>query len=240
MEQESIVHHQENTRNPEYNAGQIHGIGVWNAFSLEQVTLEFGNVLENSHIAAEPILHTPPRPVNSQAAMRARVHCYVTNQLSRALRTAFNFFGPNDHPHLTTVQFDVGSLARTPRRFTPTLAVFSAAMPDTVRPNRVPGLIKSSAQWSSGMIKNPLETVHITTFAKVNFDMRQHQTRYSFILTDRELVAVRRLDGYGNLELSHPVPWTAHGTADHPRMTILLALWYICLLAADEQGWRLA
>lgn len=67
--------------------------------------------------------------------------------------------------------------------------------------------------------------------------MKQHHARYSFILTDSELVAVRRLDRNGNLELSNSVPWTATGTVERPSMTVLLGLWYLSMLAAHEQYW---
>ncbi|KNG86315.1 hypothetical protein ANOM_005214 [Aspergillus nomiae NRRL 13137] len=37
--------------------------------------------------------------------------------------------------------------------------------------------------------------------SQVNFYMKQNYTRYGFIITDRELVAIRRLDRNGNLDL---------------------------------------
>lgn len=75
--------------------------------------------------------------------------------------------------------------------------------------------------------------------SQVNFYMKQHHARYSFILTDRELVAIRRLDRNGNLELSASIPCTTKGTASQPRLTVLLGLWYLGMLAANDQGWFL-
>ena len=60
--------------------------------------------------------------------------------------------------------------------------------------------------------------------SQVNFYVKQHHSRYSFILTDRELVAVRRLDRNGNLELSQSNPLIATGTAERPSLTVLLGL----------------
>lgn len=64
-------------------------------------------------------------------------------------------------------------------------------------------------------------------------------TRYGFLLTNKELVAVKRLDRDGSLSLADPIPWGASGTEEQPRMTVLLRLWYLGLLAADD-GWQLA
>ena len=66
--------------------------------------------------------------------------------------------------------------------------------------------------------------------------MKQHRTRYGFILTDDELVAVKRLDNDGNLELSQSIQWDSNGTATQPQLTVLLALWYLGMLAAHDQG----
>lgn len=69
--------------------------------------------------------------------------------------------------------------------------------------------------------------------------MKQHHARYSFILTDCELVAIQRLDRNGNLELLASIPWTTKGTASQPRLTVLLGLRYLGMLAANDQGWFL-
>ncbi|OAX83991.1 hypothetical protein ACJ72_01640, partial [Emergomyces africanus] len=63
--------------------------------------------------------------------------------------------------------------------------------------------------------------------SRVNFYMKQHHARYSFILTNRELVAVRRLDRNGNSQLSDSILWIASGTVSQPRLTGLLGLWYL-------------
>lgn len=75
--------------------------------------------------------------------------------------------------------------------------------------------------------------------SQVNWYMKRHRTQYGFILTDRELVAIRSLDDDGNLEPSDSVPWDTVGTEDQPRLTVLLALWYLGMLASDNQQWRL-
>lgn len=67
--------------------------------------------------------------------------------------------------------------------------------------------------------------------------MKLHETRYSFILTNSELVAIRRLEEHGNLQISDGILWTAHGTETRQVMTVILALWYLGMLALiDEKG----
>ncbi|ODH12612.1 hypothetical protein ACO22_08093 [Paracoccidioides brasiliensis] len=66
--------------------------------------------------------------------------------------------------------------------------------------------------------------------------MNQHNSRYGFLVTNQELVAIRKLDENGNLELAQPILWTTGGTATQPRLTVMLALWYIGMLASHDQG----
>jgi hypothetical protein len=88
--------------------------------------------------------------------------------------------------------------------------------------------------------------------AQVNFYMKQHQTRYGYILTNTELVPVRRLDNNGCLELGNPIPWSASNIYEpgdpgynpnqvtyRQRLTPLLALWHLAMLAASDQGHHL-
>lgn len=79
-------------------------------------------------------------------------------------------------------------------------------------------------------------TEYRQALSQVNWYMKQHHSRYGFLLTDQELVVLRRLDSHGNLELAPPIPFTAGGTVAQPRMTVLLALWYLGMLAAQDQG----
>lgn len=60
--------------------------------------------------------------------------------------------------------------------------------------------------------------------AQVNYYMEQNDTRYGFVLTNVKLVAIRQ---------------TAYGSEEEPQLTILLALWYLRMLASDNDNWRL-
>lgn len=101
---------------------------------------------------------------------------------------------------------------------------------------------KLSYKWSLDLRNHPDPTKRAEfkqALSQVNHYMKQHRARYGFILSDRELVAIRRLDGRGNLELSASIPWNESGTITQPRLTVLLGLWYLNILAANDQGWSL-
>ncbi|KAH1863774.1 hypothetical protein KXX01_002399 [Aspergillus fumigatus] len=85
-------------------------------------------------------------------------------------------------------------------------------------------------------LREKLGAEYRQALSQVNFYMKQHRSRYGFILTDRELVVFRRRDNNGNLELASPTPFTAGGTAQQPQLTVLMALWYLGMLAAQDQG----
>lgn len=56
--------------------------------------------------------------------------------------------------------------------------------------------------------------------------------------TSEYLVAIRKGTAkQGHLELSSAAPWIEGGAEDDPRLTALLALWYLGMLAADSDGW---
>lgn len=58
----------------------------------------------------------------------------------------------------------------------------------------------------------------------------------TYILTNTELVAVKRLEGNGCLAVSAAVPWASR---DVGQMSVLLALWYLGMLAAEDTSWVL-
>ena len=69
--------------------------------------------------------------------------------------------------------------------------------------------------------------------------MKGMGSQYGFILTDQGLVCIRRRDVAGRLDLAAPIPWDAQGTVNQPQMTVLMGLWYLGMLAAEDQQWHL-
>lgn len=231
-----------NTRNPSYSARDITFIGQWTGFNLASLQQRFGLLLQLAQIADEPFPTTPPKPINSEMILQARVHQYISSRITRALRSGFQHLeAVQQMAGHTRVDFDAGTAAQTIDAFTPDLAFFDLSLPERTRPNRLPGDIKPSFKWSTNLQNvnsEPAQREFRQALAQVNFYMFIHHARYGFILTDRELVAIRRLDDNGNLELAPSIPWTAHGTEAQPQMTVLLGLWYLGMLASDNQGWH--
>lgn len=139
----------------------------------------------------------------------------------------------------STIGFDGGSAASHVENYAPDLAFFNLDEEPMHRPNRLPGDIKSSFKWSSNLLNSGDPRDHVEyrqALGQVDFYMDQHDTRYGYILTDQELVAFRRIDDSGRLELAEPIPWTTSGTLEEPQLTVLLALWYQGMLASEDNA----
>ncbi|PYH46588.1 uncharacterized protein BP01DRAFT_355583 [Aspergillus saccharolyticus JOP 1030-1] len=233
----------QNTQNDNYRAADINNVGHWAGFNLASIQEQFGPLLAAAQIPDEPFQDSPPRSINSEAAVRSRIDAYLSNRITRALRCGFSHLQSTQQlANLTIINYDVGQMAATPGGFTPDFAFFDPNLNSMNRPNRVPGEAKPSFKWSLGLRNHPAPSSREEfkqALSQVNYYMRQHHARYGYIITDRELVAIRRLDEDGNLELSTSIPWTAKGTASEPRLTVLLGMWYLGMLAADNQFWYL-
>ncbi|OAX78607.1 hypothetical protein ACJ72_07082 [Emergomyces africanus] len=233
-----------NTTSTSYRASDIHSVGVWINFTLATVRQRYQAHLMTTTLPPDPFPVSPPQPINSENPLRHRISDMLTTRIRRALRAGFNQLqAAHQLNGLTPLSFDVGEAALTPGGFKPDLAYFVAASFGS-GPNRAPGDVKPSWKWSTAMAtgtahdRNEFRQV----LSQVNHYMKQHGSRYGFVLTDIELVAIRRLDGNGSLELSTPISWESHGTAAQPRLTVMLALWYLGMLAAQDLGqdrWRL-
>ncbi|CRL29113.1 unnamed protein product [Penicillium camemberti] len=146
-------------------------------------------------------------------------------------------------PERTTVLMGVGSDAITLDQFTPDLSLYAAGEAGSQRrslgPNRLPGDLKPSWKWSHSMQNNVVDQLEFRKpLAQVNWYMKQHNTQFGFLLTDRELVPIRRLNDNGDLRLANPIPWTRSGTSQDPELTVALGLWYLGMMAANDNLYR--
>ena len=66
--------------------------------------------------------------------------------------------------------------------------------------------------------------------------------RVGFIMTEEELVAVKRTGEERNLLVARPIPLTVKGEHDGsqrvPEMTVMLALWVLAMIATRDDGWE--
>jgi hypothetical protein len=127
---------------------------------------------------------------------------------------------------------------------------------------RVVGIVRSYHQWNSGYRHgSPVNQIrYLDHLAALHRHMRDHGTRYGFLMTEIEIVCVRAggpppatvhadaddddlgvageddVPLFGYVEVAAPIPISAAGRADHGglRMTAGLALWYLHLLAKEQ------
>jgi hypothetical protein len=108
---------------------------------------------------------------------------------------------------------------------------------------RVVGLVKSFDRFNTGMrVEGNIKRVeYLRGLSHLHNAMREHGCRYGFILTEIELVVVRNggenTPHFGFLEVSS-VQLAATGESDdedeEQNLTACLALWGLCMMAADE------
>ncbi|KAG4435532.1 hypothetical protein IFR05_008999 [Cadophora sp. M221] len=135
---------------------------------------------------------------------------------------------------------------------------------------RVVGLVKSFDRWNTGMRVegNHRKVEYLRGLAHLHRHMREHGCRYGFIITEIELVVVRNggdsVPHFGYLEIqtiqlaAHDNPHTStfeevegsfvdageeNVVPRKMKMTALLALWYLHMLARDDTlpgqvGWK--
>lgn len=201
---------------------------------------DYRTVLNQTQLAADPMPASPPRPVPTEDGLKEKLNEYITPRVRRALRAGFGHLAATGQNGGTTaIVYGSGGFAKKIHRYTPDTAYFDPTVASGTSPNRAPGDYKPSWKWTSALATDNAtanRTRYKQVLAQVNYYMKQHQTRYGFILTDRELVAIRRLDYEGNLELAAPIPFATRGTVQQPQLTVLLALWYLGMLAAQDQG----
>ncbi|KAH8910640.1 hypothetical protein BR93DRAFT_279875 [Coniochaeta sp. PMI_546] len=112
---------------------------------------------------------------------------------------------------------------------------------------RVVGLVKSFDRFNTGMrVEGNIKRVeYLRGLAHLHHAMREHGCRYGFIMTEIELVFVRngteQTPHFGYLEVGSVQLAAAggseniaEGNVDQVPLTAGLALWGLCMLAADE------
>ncbi|KAF3908214.1 hypothetical protein AA313_de0203074 [Arthrobotrys entomopaga] len=120
------------------------------------------------------------------------------------------------------------------------------------RPNgqiRVAGFVKSCREWNTMMQAGGDEKRRefLQVLSQLQRYMREHGTRYGYVLTEQELVCVRlATDGdnnpiFGCLDIANPIQWNQHGGN---RLSIPLALWFLHFLAKRDplpnwSGWEI-
>ncbi|KAJ5578127.1 uncharacterized protein N7459_007091 [Penicillium hispanicum] len=228
-----------NTTNPRYGAPDIDHIVSWSDFNYGIMYQRYGAILNAKQIHPDPF-RSPPDGIRDEATFHLRFGELVLPRIRRALRAGFEQLEPQRlQRQLSPVKFDGGERADILDQFRPDTAFFVAGGSNITCPNRAPGDLTVSWKWRSSMRDSEIRRdrhEYKQTLAQVNFYMKQHGARYGFILTDAEFVAVKRLNANGYLAVAEAVPWKSGGMGN---FSVLLGLWYLGMLAAEDQTWAL-
>ncbi|PWY77287.1 hypothetical protein BO94DRAFT_626886 [Aspergillus sclerotioniger CBS 115572] len=225
---------------PKYSFRDIETITSWFEFTYTTIMEQYSSILHTSTIIQNP-MPTSPRLIRNESMFRRRFSEYVLPRIRRSLRAAFKNLPAEDSAsrQLAEITFDVGSAAYyIDEDDTPGLAFFVPSDSFDSCPNRCPGELKVSWTWKSEWrySTNPdCVRGYKEGLARLNYYMREHKARYGCILTEAEIVAVRRLEEDGHLAVSDAVDRSAHGEGV---LTVCLVLWYMGMLAA-RSDWEL-
>ncbi|KAG0159971.1 hypothetical protein PDIDSM_7498 [Penicillium digitatum] len=190
-------------------------------------------------IVSDPF-RSPPAAIRDEPHFHLRFAELLQPRVRRALRAGFEELAPRlQQLSLVPITFDGGGSAAYVDQFRPDTAFVAVGGTYANSTNRAPGDIKVSWKWRSNYrhSQNPFfQEQYKQVLAQVNFYMGQRKARHRFVLTNTELVGVKRLDTNGRLAVSLAIPWTAGG---HGQLTVLMGIWYIGMLAAEGTNWTL-
>ncbi|KAI1417090.1 hypothetical protein F5Y13DRAFT_104085 [Hypoxylon sp. FL1857] len=223
----------------------VRQIRPWTNFNLNTIlSLPGASGLLNCPVP-QPLLQQPPinaRHPETEAALHGIYASYYIPKLNSALALSSQCplqlsvpsskattSSPNDHLFVANIAGESSTAA----------AIFGG------KPTaRVVGLVKSFDRFNTGMrVEGNIKRVeYLRGLAHLHHMMREHGTRYGFILTEIELVICRNgAEGtphFGYLEVTS-VQLAA--TADSPSsdgeempLTACLALWGLCVMASDD------
>ncbi|KGO76426.1 hypothetical protein PITC_073080 [Penicillium italicum] len=225
------------TTNPRHGAADVTQVVSWPEFSYSTIIQRYGVPLQSKWIQSDPIA-SPPAAIRDEPHFQLRFAGLILPRIRRSLRAAFEQLASElATRRLSPVTFDGGSVAYVIDLFRPDTAFIAVGAAS--RSNRAPGDLKVSWKWQSSWRYSQTlaeQREYKQVLAQVNFYMRQHNARYGYILTNTELVAVKRLEGSGRLAVSSAVPWKGGGVGE---LSVLLALWYLGMLAAEDATWFL-
>jgi hypothetical protein len=205
---------------------------------------------------------SPCQLINSESRFKSKFSDYAEGRIRRAMRRGFIHIDGNNQQGLTNLgmtalEFVHGDGAARIDGFRPDygMAIEANHILASDKVNRCPGDAKVSWKWQSAWrhANGPARQKEFKkVLAQINFYMKQHKTRYGYILTDTELVPIQRLNNNGHLEFAPSIPWSASNifepgdpgyNANQVRyrqtLTPLLALWYLAMLAAVDLVYHL-
>ncbi|KDQ54713.1 hypothetical protein JAAARDRAFT_196595 [Jaapia argillacea MUCL 33604] len=244
-----------NTTSIHYSWKDIKGVHSWPEFSFEHIMCS-----PYAQILARPVtgraLASCRKPFYDEVTLYRRFENILFCHLRCALRASLDPCPPG-HSALTS---DAGGTAQQKGFGLPDQAARyeNKAIHASECPNRLPKEIKVSVKWNAKWVDRPVGDPGYKEYRQVLsqelYYMKSHHTRFGYLLTDTELVGLHRTPGQpGHLDVSVPIPITVFD--EYPftaklgplidgafppargKLTVLLALWYLHLLASDDSEW---
>ncbi|KZS87706.1 hypothetical protein SISNIDRAFT_386909, partial [Sistotremastrum niveocremeum HHB9708] len=242
-----------------YGYEDIKSMSRWTDFNLAEILRRYGDVLRTKSFLRD-VYASGHREAASENEIRIRFGKGLFSIVNRGLDHAHDKMDPelrnrlppdpavqklidNKHVHMTIVSgqdipmrdnFSDDHVARTNKGYRSRGCVSIEVKPSYV----------FRARYRSRKDKNRRREFK-QVLSQLNFYMHMRNTRYGCLLTDKELVCVRKKvdengdDMAGHLELSMRIPRTACGEG---ALTMELSLWYLIMLAGEKQagiGWPL-
>ncbi|KZS97050.1 hypothetical protein SISNIDRAFT_481993 [Sistotremastrum niveocremeum HHB9708] len=245
------------TTSEKYRGQDIKGLHEWTDFNIDAVLERYGAILGTRRLFEEVNMSTQRgrSGVVSEDAIHDRLSRSVLTIANRGLDQAHHKFDPKT----VTASPSPAALELIDRghQYLYIDAAKEAPLTDQFSDDRVAinedgkGCvsieIKPSTKFSALPNKNTGKQLssYRKVLAQLNFYMHLRNCRYGCILTDQEIVCVRKLvddEGKarpGHLEVSEPIERAAWGEKN---LTIELALWYLIMLAGEtdpNEGWHL-
>ncbi|PYH96487.1 hypothetical protein BO71DRAFT_482072 [Aspergillus ellipticus CBS 707.79] len=228
-----------NTTNPRYGAGDISQVVNWPEFNYATIIQRYSGILNSKQIVSDPF-RSPPAAIRDEPHFHLRFTELLQPRVRRALRAGFEELAPRlQQLNLVLITFDGGGSAAYVDQFRPDTAFVVVGGTYADSTNRAPGDMKVSWKWCSDYRHSQnvfFQEQYKQVLAQVNFYMGQHKARHGFVLTNTELVAIKRIDTNGRLAVSSAIPWTAGGPG---QLTVLMGIWYLGMLAAEGTNWTL-
>ncbi|GAP93472.2 putative sialidase-like protein [Rosellinia necatrix] len=229
--------------NLKYSWWDVRQVRQWSTFNLDTIlSLPGASALLNCPVPASmfPQFPTNARHPETEAALHNIYASYYIPKLNSALsvssQRALQFSVPSTKSQSATSP-DHLIVANMTGESSTAAAIFGG------KPTaRVVGLVKSFDRFNTGMrVEDNIKRIeYLRGLAHLHHVMREHSTRYGFILTEIELVLVRNgAEGtphFGYLEVTRVQLASPEASDDDEGtpLTACLALWGLCMIAGDE------
>lgn len=225
---------------PPYAPGDLPNLTEWLDFDLETILDRYDWLLEHTMLPPDPLPESPPPAIMSQSHLQYRLAEHVVPRVRRALRATFSYLeSRHGLKGRAVLSFDGGAYTSFAGAHEPELSFYAVEGDRDSSRHRVPGAVRPSWQWDSSFALRPDgQHAYRAGLATLNWYMSHRGSRYGFMLTDKELVAVRRMEN-GDLQLSASILWRTWGTYQNPELTLFLGLWYLGMLASRDDEWKM-